>query len=854
MKNIRSLLMILILIIPIFISAKTDIYESSVSKANQYIFNNVFESRNKYLYYDSPLYGVDNSGNAITSIGYTTGGMLNAYEYEVSLKNGFSYLVIPNKFWTMSKNENFNYYLDGRGIATIQNNDELYETRVTQIVKPKTVVTGEGTLNNPWEFVNSNYAILTTSDIDLGYFCSGSNECSGEERKKREEKVINSDKSVTFDIFVKKGYENDTSDGCKLIKVSSTPFTSTEKTTYKIENINGDYNCVVKFKPVTYMVTYNKNTTDAVSNMPLSQVKTHGIDITLSNNTPTRTGYLFDGWNTNSNKSGSNYAKGGSYTNNSNVTLYAKWKDTTKPNVKVTAYRYDTSQTNNLGARLKTTSTFNNDGTYTVSSDWINSPIVFKMETLDNETIKSIRWQWNNANQLSDSNNSYPNSSDYTSNFSPRYPSFNANGTGQGYRKAQWIVKDAEDNTIVVTVVAKIDTAKPVSTLGAEVYRNVSTPIRCTDNIGVTAYYFGTKSSPSASDYTAITSNRDFSDNKTPTTAGSYYLFCKDAAGNVSDSKTITVRENNIFTFKYSGDFKYLNNSSSENTSQEVVGQKNTNITLSANHWYVKFLTDGTLTINTIPNDVQIFAVGGGGGGGGRYQNYGKHSNDENRQWCILGGGDGGSGGAIYNSTTNGILTTNAYAVDIGAGGLHGTGCTATTLNTCRHGSDGGATTIKLNDTAVVTANGGAGGANAVKYGEIPRTNGGQGGYMVGPACYEFVTNVQTIVHSPAAGTAGQKPFNNTFGSLSYGNGGGGGSCYADLKNGQEKCYCGGSGYNNYGVGAGRGCSNEGGAETLNGYPQTGSGGGGGGAFWPKNGAAGENGGSGSDGILMIRR
>ena len=250
MKNIKKLLLLLIiLLIPIFISAKTDTYESSVSKANQYIFNSVFESRSKYLYYDNPLYGVDNSGNVMTSLGYTTGGMLNAYEYEVSLKNGFSYLVIPNKFWTMSiSDNNLPYYLDGKGIARSQNNSELYETRVTQIVKPKTVVTGEGTLNNPWEFVNANYAILTTSDINLGYFCSDNNECSGGNRKAREEKVINSDKSVTFDIFVKKGYENDTSDGCKLIKVSSTPFTSTEKTTYKIENINGDYNCVVKLK------------------------------------------------------------------------------------------------------------------------------------------------------------------------------------------------------------------------------------------------------------------------------------------------------------------------------------------------------------------------------------------------------------------------------------------------------------------------------------------------------------------------------------------------------------------------------------------------------------------------------
>ena len=75
----------------------------------------------------------------------------------------------------------------------------------------------------------------------------------------------------------------------------------------------------------TYTVTYNTNTTDTVGSMPGSQTKTYGVDLTLSNNTPTRSGYTFSGWNTAANGSGTPYSKGGTYSSNANVTLYAKW-------------------------------------------------------------------------------------------------------------------------------------------------------------------------------------------------------------------------------------------------------------------------------------------------------------------------------------------------------------------------------------------------------------------------------------------------------------------------------------------------------------------------------------------------
>lgn len=74
---------------------------------------------------------------------------------------------------------------------------------------------------------------------------------------------------------------------------------------------------------ITYTVSYNMN---GGSGGPSSQTKTCGSDLTLSTVKPERDGYVFDGWNTNSSGTGTNYASGGKYSNNSAVTLYAKWK------------------------------------------------------------------------------------------------------------------------------------------------------------------------------------------------------------------------------------------------------------------------------------------------------------------------------------------------------------------------------------------------------------------------------------------------------------------------------------------------------------------------------------------------
>lgn len=75
----------------------------------------------------------------------------------------------------------------------------------------------------------------------------------------------------------------------------------------------------------SYTVSYNAN---GGSGAPGNQTKWYGETLTLSDSTPSRTGYIFKGWATSSGGSVA-YAAGANYTANSGATLYAVWQAVT---------------------------------------------------------------------------------------------------------------------------------------------------------------------------------------------------------------------------------------------------------------------------------------------------------------------------------------------------------------------------------------------------------------------------------------------------------------------------------------------------------------------------------------------
>ena len=77
------------------------------------------------------------------------------------------------------------------------------------------------------------------------------------------------------------------------------------------------------FVRAEYTISYNAN---GGSGAPSNQTKYYNNNLTLSSTKPTLTGYTFQSWNTKADGTGTNYAAGGSYTTNADVTLYAMWK------------------------------------------------------------------------------------------------------------------------------------------------------------------------------------------------------------------------------------------------------------------------------------------------------------------------------------------------------------------------------------------------------------------------------------------------------------------------------------------------------------------------------------------------
>ena len=79
----------------------------------------------------------------------------------------------------------------------------------------------------------------------------------------------------------------------------------------------------VYYYEITYTISFNAN---GGSGAPGRQTKTYGVTLTLTTIQPTRRNYLFLGWSKDRNATFTSYTAGGSYTDNSDVTLYAVWR------------------------------------------------------------------------------------------------------------------------------------------------------------------------------------------------------------------------------------------------------------------------------------------------------------------------------------------------------------------------------------------------------------------------------------------------------------------------------------------------------------------------------------------------
>lgn len=168
----------------------------------------------------------------------------------------------------------------------------------------------------------------------------------------------------------------------------------------------GTVTLYAQWTPITYAVTYNGNGSNATS-VPSSQTKTYGQNLTLSSQTPIRADYIFNGWNTKADGTGTNYAAGATYTGNAALTLYAKW---TLAYVKPRYDKLSINRCNSSGTKSETGTYLRVDFTWTSDLTGVYAKLQYREISATQWTTVSIFDNNNNksgtvSNKVIGSNN-----------------------------------------------------------------------------------------------------------------------------------------------------------------------------------------------------------------------------------------------------------------------------------------------------------------------------------------------------------------------------------------------------------------------------------------------------------------
>ena len=311
-KKFLSLLVLLSVPVGV-LSATTTVsnYETSKKQTNIYITR--FTMYDNYIETGSSVPYLFNGTNSIRS-GFTNGGLINKKEVELSTIKNDSYLFTGASYFTMTEDGSNVYNVNINKINLVAKTEES-GTRVTELIKPNTKVTGSGSRNNPWMFIRKykisfNGNTSTSGRMDTITCDSGSN-CT-----------------LPANAYSKVGY---TFEGWSLNPNDTVVYG--DKAAANITNIPSD-NVVVlyaKWKANNYNVVFDGN--NHSSGATAAVTCTYNEACTLPSNGFSRTGYTFKGWSTT--KGGSIKYENNGYVRNltpvkdATVTLYAVWEANT---------------------------------------------------------------------------------------------------------------------------------------------------------------------------------------------------------------------------------------------------------------------------------------------------------------------------------------------------------------------------------------------------------------------------------------------------------------------------------------------------------------------------------------------
>ena len=277
------------------------------------------------VYQPGDLYDVNQDGGNVTLYAkwekakYTATVKLNGGSYNGST-NDFTISKYPGEEISIGAPTRSKHNFTGYKL-TMDNNDGDAPTSVTQSASgfKGIMQMGNFTLNAQW----------TPWKHTVRYDANAKNDTSVKGIPASQSKTANVDIKLSSDVPTRNGYTflgwNTQADGKGTAYAAGA--------IYKNDQNGGTVTLYAQWTPWKHVLHYNKNvptssTSQTVSNMPVDQTKTFGQLMTISNLVPTRKGYTFAGWYTQSNGTGTKYDPGSNYAadqNSGTVNLYAKW-------------------------------------------------------------------------------------------------------------------------------------------------------------------------------------------------------------------------------------------------------------------------------------------------------------------------------------------------------------------------------------------------------------------------------------------------------------------------------------------------------------------------------------------------
>ena len=308
--------------------ANNNIYINSatpVKKGCKFLGWNTKEDGSGKTYQPGNLYDVNQDGGNVTLYAqwekekYTATVKLNGGSYNGSTKD-FTISKYPGEEISIGAPTRSKHNFAGYKL-TMDNNDGNVPTSVTQSASgfKGIMQMGNFTLNAQW----------TPWKHTVTYNANAGNDASVKGIPTSQSKTANVDITLSSDVPTRNGYTflgwNTQADG------NGTAYAA--GATYTHDQDGGTVTLYAQWTPWKHVLHYNKNvptssTSQTVSNMPVDQTKTFGQLMTISNLVPTRKGYTFAGWYTQSNGTGTKYNPGSNYAadqNGGTVNLYAKW-------------------------------------------------------------------------------------------------------------------------------------------------------------------------------------------------------------------------------------------------------------------------------------------------------------------------------------------------------------------------------------------------------------------------------------------------------------------------------------------------------------------------------------------------